>query len=170
MQINSEQEYECMLLGLNVHYLPAMQPADLGIVDPEQLLTVNTDKRQKHGIGSSNGSHSSTNGDQHSSSNTGNGSSLCSISESEDSNGDAGKPAGADAVPRWVAAGGTSGGIGATSGGAQDEAYKDRMTNQQAEWGLLQLDLSFAWKMKDEPVEDVEQLLVKPTVNSTASR
>lgn len=148
-----------------MHYLSAMWLADLGIVDPEQLLTVNTDKQQEHGVNSSNGRQPSSNGDQGGCS-TGNGSSPCSISEQEESNG----ASGADSVPRWVAAGGTSGGIGVSNGGNQDGADQDRMTSQEAEWGLLQLDLSFAWKMKDEPVADVEQLLVKPTVNSTASR
>jgi hypothetical protein len=34
------------------------------------------------------------------------------------------------------------------------------------EWGLLELDLSFAWQLEDEPVEDVERMLQSVAVSS----
>jgi hypothetical protein len=44
-------------------------------------------------------------------------------------------------------------------GGDADGGGGADMTQKGAEWGLLQLDLSFAWRMEDKPVDDVEQLL-----------
>lgn len=33
------------------------------------------------------------------------------------------------------------------------------MAAKGAEWGLLQLDLSFAWQLRDKPDEDVREML-----------
>jgi hypothetical protein len=43
------------------------------------------------------------------------------------------------------------------------------MTQKGAEWGLLQLDLAFGWKMEDRAVEDVEQLLRETSEHTAAA-
>jgi hypothetical protein len=43
--------------------------------------------------------------------------------------------------------------------GDRNSSEDSVMTSKEAEWGLLQLDLSFAWQLQDKPVQDVNKLL-----------
>jgi hypothetical protein len=43
--------------------------------------------------------------------------------------------------------------------GAGTQPRGERASSAEAEWGLLQLDLSFAWQLEDKPVQDVGELL-----------
>jgi hypothetical protein len=40
------------------------------------------------------------------------------------------------------------------------------MINDSPEWGLLQLDLSFGWKMEDTPIDNVEHMLQETSAHT----
>lgn len=160
--------------------------ADLGVVDPVQLVAMHKAKADAETAdsASSNGSNGAAAGSSAASNGAATGSSR---SDSSDSTSDAdartmsaGSVAGFEAgqvdslgqydpeSDRFVggAAGAGKNGHKAT----EEEQLRIDMTQKKgAEWGLLQLDLSFAWSMEDKPVDDVEQLLREAAVQVSAS-
>lgn len=117
-------------------FLPAFAAipcADLGIVDPVELVAMHDTKQQSDTAEPVGASNSSSNG------------------SSVSSNG--------DDTPQKT---------NSSSGGGGDVDGDGAMTKKGAEWGLLQLDLSFAWRMEDKPVEDVEQMLQEATAQAPA--
>lgn len=151
--------------------------ADLGIVDPVELVAMQRAKQREqlghsHWMGS-NGSNGGSNASETSS------------SVDETVNDDAHDSAAAVAVgatagfrgarewpslgrydpetDRFVGGSADGGADGRELTGEEQLALKvssegSDMTQQGNDWGLLQLDLSFAWGTEDQPVGDVEKL------------
>lgn len=143
---------ELLTFSLCVFVVVCLCPADTGIVDPEQLL-----QARKQGVGAGNGS-SSNGGSTRSRSN---GASVPgSGSAPVPSTATGGSYDGADdATPKWVAASNAS--RQQQDGQEEDrtESGDEELTSKESEFALLQLDLSFAWRLTDEPLKDVEGVL-----------
>lgn len=130
--------------------------AGLGVVDPEQLLTVDA-KQPPAGVHSSNGGNGSSNGSSLAGSGGADRGRSAALQQKEQllrsdgsssTGSDADSEGEADAVCDSPAQNGGSSSKGAAG-----------VVNENTDWGLLQLDLSFAWRLEDKPVENVEQLL-----------
>lgn len=179
--------------------------ADLGIVDPLELVAMHKSKQQSDAAESDGASNGSSNGngtpaDSSSSGGSGERSAMRSASSSTGSTASKSgsahvpgyKPGDVDSLGRYDPhtdrfVGGTA---GVSTNGyvttGEEQLMVDRnavhadvaedgngngdgaMTKKGTEWGLLQLDLSFAWKMEDKPVEDVGKMLQDATAQAPA--
>lgn len=162
---------------------------DLGVVDPVQLVAMHKAKADAETADStsSDGSNGAAAGSSAASNGAVNGSSSSSDSTSDAgaSTMSAGSVAGfgagqVDSLCQYDAESDrfVGGAAGAGKNGHKATAEEHLvvngnggpdMTQKGAEWGLLQLDLSFAWSMEDKPVDDVEQMLQEAAVQVSAS-
>lgn len=155
---------------------PVLLPADLGVVDPVQLVAMHKDKQAAAVDGKSkSNSSSSSNGEStiagHDSNSKANGSSSSSNGGDTCAERDSYSKADVDSANGVVHSlgrydphsdkfvGGSSDGQEMTAEEQLNIKRPGSMTAKGAEWGLLQLDLSFAWQLQDKPVEDVPKML-----------
>jgi hypothetical protein len=123
----------------------------MGMVDPEDLLKVSSSKARGtaggNGNGSSNGTSSTPSRQDGSSAPTSRSSGSDGLSAGQQT-----PPSGSDTDDTQAAA---------ASSALQTVA------SQESDWGLLQLDLSFAWELEDKTLADVDAILADAALTAS---